>query len=83
MSCWQSTILLLYHREKVTFALPRVRPVGPIACNVLKINGLVENQSLQGSQDRSATRLVLGSFCPLALFSPGMKTAEYRFVTIE
>ena len=39
MSCWQSTILLLYHHEKVTFAFPCVRPVGPIygpiACNVL------------------------------------------------
>ena len=38
MSCWQSIILLLYHREK---ALPCVRPVGPIygpiACNVLKL----------------------------------------------
>ena len=72
-------ILLLYHREKVTFALPCVHPVGPIACNVLKINGLVENQSLQGSQDRSATRLVSAH----SVRSPGMKTAEYRFVTIE
>ena len=41
MSCWQSTILLLYHYEKVTFALPCVRPVrpiyGPITCNILKV----------------------------------------------
>ena len=47
MSCWQSTILLLYHREKVTFALPRVRPVGPIygpiACNVLKLRSFKDS----------------------------------------
>ena len=41
MSCWQSTILLLYHHEEVTFDLPCVRLVrsiyGPIACNVLSL----------------------------------------------
>ena len=40
MSCWQSTILMLYYRERVTFALPCVLPVrpiyGPIMCNMLK-----------------------------------------------
>ena len=40
LTCRQSTILLLYHCETVTFALPCVHQVGPIyspiTCNVLR-----------------------------------------------
>ena len=61
MSYWQSTILMLYYRERVTFALPCVLPVrpiyGPIMCNMLKccVGSLRICTTIVLSQESSST----------------------------